>query len=201
MNKKLGYLSSLILALCVILFAVFMIFLPDAYSYLVCIFLSWAYVVLACCYFIYNHKSAAALAGVAFACMYAVIIDIVYFTQLTTVMHETASADVISALSYAFLGSWMFNLDLFGYGLMALSTLMIGLTLNVTTRKGKWLRNLLLIHGVFVISCTLIPMLNLFSKDMMGGDFIGVAVLVFWCAFFTPIALLSSHYFNRDGHI
>lgn len=47
----------------------------------------------------------------AFACLYGVFINLVYFTQLTTVANKTESTEVLKILSYQSLGSLMFNLD------------------------------------------------------------------------------------------
>jgi len=199
MNTKLGFWAAIILTICVILFAVFMVTVNDNFSYFICIILSWAYLILACCYFEKSEedKKIFALVGVAFAIVYVVIIDIVYFTQLTTISHGLASNDVLNVLSYAILGSWMFNLDLFGYGMLALSTLFISFSIKPENKGDKWLKYLMMVHGVFAISCVIMPMMNVFSSDMAGGDFIGTAVLIFWCAYFAPIGALSARYFKN----
>ncbi|WP_173472334.1 hypothetical protein [Eubacterium ruminantium] len=40
-------------------------------------------------------------------------------------------------------------------------------------RKNKWLRALMLIHGLFYFSCTFMPMTGMFAKMSSGGDGIG----------------------------
>lgn len=54
----------------------------------------------------------------------------------------------------------VFNLDLLGYGIMALSTSFIGLAINVQNKKDKVLKMLLLIHGIFFIGCLITPMMG-----------------------------------------
>lgn len=82
-----------------------------------------------------------------------------------------------------------FSFDLLGYALMALSTFFAGLTLDAQTASEKWLKALLLIHGVFFISCLSAPMLGIFTAG--GPAWIGVLVLEFWCVYFFPVGVLS----------
>jgi len=200
MNKKVGLISSALMTVMVILFALGMIIGKNSMSYFVCILLSWAYVLVVCSFAAYvrEDNKVLAYAAVAFACIYTVIIDIVYFTQLTTVANKTASTEVLNTLSYETLGSWMFNLDLFGYGIMAISTLLIGLTITPLNSKDKWLKTLLIIHGFFAIVCILLPMLNIFNSNMNGnGTIYGTVVLLFWCSYFVPIGILSALHFKN----
>ena len=87
-----------------------------------------------------------------------------------------------------------FSLDLLGYALMSLATFFVGLTVEPKDKPSKWLRALLMIHGVFFISCLIMPMLGVFQAD--SPAWIGVAVLEFWCAYFCPVAALALHYFH-----
>ena len=87
-----------------------------------------------------------------------------------------------------------FSLDLLGYALMSLATFFAGLTVEPKDKPSKWLRALLMIHGVFFISCLIMPMFGVFQAD--SPAWIGVAVLEFWCAYFCPVAALALHYFR-----
>lgn len=89
----------------------------------------------------------------------------------------------------------MFNYDLLGYGIMALATFFAGLTIKPQKKADRWLKNLLLIHGVFFISCLIVPMLGVFKAD--GPAWVGVAALEFWCLYFCPISVLSLLHFAR----
>lgn len=200
MNKQVGFKASIFMTAMVLLFAAGMIIGNDTLSYFVCLLLSWAFVIVVCSFAaeVSEDRKVYAYGAIAFACIYAVLIDIVYFTQLTTVAHQAASPEVLQVLSYEALGSWMFNLDLFGYGMMALSTFLIGLTITPQNGPMKWLKALLMIHGVFVISCVLFPILNVFNADMgTGGAIYGTIALLFWCAYFAPIGVLSAVYFKK----
>lgn len=136
----------------------------------------------------------------AFACLYGVFINLVYFTQLTTVANKTASTEVLKILSYQSLGSLMFNLDLFGYGMMAISTLLIGIAINPKNKSDKWLKALLMIHGIFAPGRVIMPMLNIFNSHMgASGDFIGIIVLLIWCIYFIPIGILSIVHFKKNN--
>lgn len=200
LNKKVGFRASIFMTAMVLLFALGMVIGINSVSYFVCMLLSWAFVIVVCSFAgnVSADRKVYAYGAIAFACIYAVLIDIVYFTQLTTVAYQAASPEVLKVLSYEVIGSWMFNLDLFGYGMMAISTLLIGLTIISKNRYIKWLKALLMVHGVFVISCVLFPMLNVFNADMTGGAIYGTIALLFWCAYFTPIGVLSAVYFKKQ---
>ena len=88
-----------------------------------------------------------------------------------------------------------FNYDLLGYALMALATFFAGLTVDVQTKPDKWLKALLLIHGIFFVSCFVMPMLGLFKAN--SPAWVGIAVLEFWCLYFCPISVLSALHFSR----
>jgi hypothetical protein len=143
------------------------------------------------------ERKAAGYAGLVFGILYGGFITAVYFIQLTTVYYKSASTDILDMLSYEALGSLMFNLDLLGYGLMALSTFFIGLSQYGLDKTDKILRKMLMIHGVFTIFCVLAPIFNIFNQQMgETGDTIRSIALLFWCLYFLPIALLLVQRFH-----
>ena len=93
-------------------------------------------------------------AAYGFAVLYAVLINIAYFTQLTLVHSKGLSEPLLQSFTYA-PGTWMFNLDLYGYGLLALSTFFLGFSIKPIGKAQKWLKGLLLAHGVFAPFCML----------------------------------------------
>lgn len=201
LNNKVGFMSSVFMTIMVVLFAVGMIIDNSSLSFFVCLLLSWAYILVTCSYATNTTKDRKVFAygSIAFAIIYALLVDIVYFTQLTTVAHQTASPEILSILSFQSLGSWMFNLDLLGYGMMSLSTFLLSITILPKSKTSKWLKLLLMIHGIFLISCVLMPMLDVFSKDMGAlGDKIGTMALLFWCIYFTPAGVLSALHFKKE---
>ena len=143
-----------------------------------------------------QDKKVFAYAGLSFACVYAVFINLVYFTQLTTVNQQAASKDVINALTYT-PGSWIFALDIFGYGMMAISTFFVGLTILPKYRTDKWLKSMLMLHGLFAIG-NIFPVFNMFNgtKDVDSVNNMGVIVLEGWSLFFIPIMMLAAKYFK-----
>ncbi len=202
MNRRLGVISSIAVAAASIGFAVSMLISDINLSYLTSIGISWSYVLMACALAseASPDKKAVALGGVAFAAIYAVFVDLVYFTQLTAVRFATEVPDVISAVTYT-PGSWFFALDLFGYGMMAVSTLLIGIAFTAKSRPEKWLRALLMLHGLFAPACLLMPALNLFqrSEQQESGLSGGVLALLFWCIYFTPLAILATVHFYKSS--
>jgi hypothetical protein len=173
----------------------------DYGAYALSMLLSWAYVALACSFSASapSDRSAAAQVGVAFAVLYAGFVTAVYFVQLTTVLHQTASPDNLGPLTYQNLGSVMFNLDLLGYGLMSISTVFVGLTIVGNGRASMWLRFLLIAHGIFAPMCLAIPILNVFgTMPKAAGDTTGIVVLLIWCAYFSPVGFLAVMHFSRS---
>ena len=115
-------------------------------------------------------------------------------------LQNGASADILAVLSYAQHGCLMFDLDLFGYGMMAASTFFIGVGMIATSKADRILRLLLMLHGVFAPACILLPIFNVFGS-MKGdsGDLVGVAVLLAWCVYFLPVAVLSFLHFRTQA--
>ena len=200
MNRKIGIASSIINLLAVLSFAACMLFGFDFGSYFCSMLIAFSFVIMMCCFLhlAVPERRTAGYAAVSFAAVYAAIILLVYFAQLTTVHAGGLTEQARDLLDFQRMGLF-FNFDLLGYALMALATFFAGLTICPKNRGDKWLRALLLIHGVFFISCLLLPMLGIFQADTPA--WIGVAVLEVWCAYFCPIAILSFLYFrNRKEH-
>lgn len=177
-------------------FAVSMLFDFDFGGYCSSMFIALSFVGMICAYTCLADPKcrAAGYASMAFAAGYATIILLVYFTQITTVRLRDLTPQVAEVLDYQQMGL-MFNYDMLGYALMALSTFFAGLTVRVRGKGDKWLKYLLLIHGVFFVSCLLVPMLGVFKPG--GPKWGGVAVLEFWCPYFCPSGILSRSYFRR----
>ena len=65
--------------------------------------------------------------------------------------------------------------------------------------KDKALKYLLLIHGIFFISCLIMPMTGIFAKsDGSSSSIGGVIALEIWCAYFLPIGILSYSHFKNN---
>ena len=197
MNKKIGIISSALVTLTTFFFAISMIIDNINLAYFVSIILSWAFVLLIGSYVVEANENQKAIAygALAFSVIYCTIIDIVYFTQLTTVRNGQLSEELLQILSYQHLGSLMFNLNLFGYGMMAIATFLIAFIINKDNRYNKVLKQLLFWHGIFAISCVLMPIFNVFNSNLEGGDLFGTMALLFWCVYFIPIGILSFLYF------
>lgn len=199
MNKKLGFYSAVLVGITTLLFAISMLIGNLSLAYFVCMILSWGYILLTCAFYTETRddRKSVALGGVAFGCLYGVLINVVYFTQLTTVANKTASENAIQVLSYQSLGSLFFNFDLFGYGMMALSTFLVGVSMVTKNKNDKWLKALLMIHGIFLISCIGMPILNIFKDSGDSSSFVGTIALLIWCIYFIPVAILSAVHFRK----
>lgn len=196
MNQKIGRYASAVNLLSVIGFALSMLAGSPYGSYLSSIFIAFSFVAMMCA-FAADALASAKAAGngaMAFGAMYALCNAVVYYIQLTTVRSQPLADPIDSLLNYNHFGL-VFNLDMLGYCLMAVATFFAGLTIRSRARADRWLKGLLMVHGIFSISCFILPMLQLFHDDMQGGEWIGTAVLLFWCVYFTPVSLLSIRYF------
>lgn len=194
----LGMFSSVTNLVAVIAFALSMLIGSNFGSYFSSLFIAFSFMPMMCAY-AYFSKEKTKLAGITaagFAAMYAICNSFVYFTQITTVRMDALTEQATKLLDFQNFGLF-FNYDMLGYCLMAISTFFSGLTIDPKTKADKWLKWLLLIHGIFAIFCLILPLLGLFSTDMNGGEWIGTAILVFWCAYFIPIGILSFLYFSK----
>lgn len=135
--------------------------------------------------------------GVVIAAIYAVLILLVYFAQTTSVRLENLNEQAIRILDFE-RGGLLFNYDLLGYGMMALSTFFIGLSISPNSKVDKWLKYLMIIHGVFFISCFIMPMTGMFASMANGeaGNG-GTIALLGWCAYFLPIGVLAYKHFQK----
>ncbi|WP_066498395.1 DUF4386 family protein [Abyssisolibacter fermentans] len=203
MNKKLGFYSAVLVGITTLIFAVSMLIGNLSLAYFVCMILSWGYILLTCAFYTetIDDRKSVALGGVAFGCLYGVLINVVYFTQLTTVANKTASENVIQVLSYQSLGSLFFSFDLFGYGMMALSTFLVGVSMIAKNKNDKWLKVLLIVHGTFLISCVGMPILNIFKDSSDSSSFAGTIALLIWCIYFIPVAILSAVHFRKEMNL
>lgn len=196
MNRKIGMYGSAINLLSVIVFAISMLLGFNEGSYFSSMFIAFSFVIMMCGYAFFSEKKCklSGYIGMMFAAMYAAIILLVYFAQLTTVRMGELTEQAETILDFQKMGL-MFNYDLLGYALMALATFFAGLTVNADLKKDKWLKYLLMLHGIFFVSCLIVPMLGLFKTD--SPKWIGVALLEIWCLYFCPISVLSFLHFSR----
>ena len=200
LNKIISKVGSSIVTVTVFLFALFlMINFPTGYFF-VCLILPIGFIMMTAG--IQNEcegdRKVAANIGLILAAVYSTFIMLVYFSQLTTVNNEQLNEQAAKFLEFNKYGL-IFNYDLLGYGLMALSTFFTGLSMKPKNKADKWLRALLMIHGVFYFSCTFMPITGMFAKMSSGGDGIGGRLaLVAWCIYFLPVGILSFlHFKNR----
>ena len=195
MNRMIGRWAALIHLATVILFALCMLLGFDTGSYTVCMVMALAYVTMtaAFCQGAAPERRAAGFAALGFAGVYAAIILLVYFAQVTTVTMQPLTEQASVLLDYSRSGLY-FYYDLLGYGVMALSTFFAGLTV----RRAPWLRRLLMLHGLFFLPCMLLPMLGVFPVTDGSVSVGGIIALECWCAFFVPVDVLAAGYLERE---
>ena len=174
LNKTIAKVGSGIVTVTVFLFALFLIINYSMGSFFVCLILPLGFIMMTAAFHneCENDRKVAANIGLVLSAVYCTFIMLVYFTQLTTVNNEQ---------------------------LTALSTFFTGLSMKAKNKTDKWLKALMMIHGVFYLSCTFMPITGMFLKMTSGGDGIGGRLaLVAWCVYFLPIGILSFlHYRKR----
>ncbi|HML69025.1 MAG TPA: hypothetical protein PKA81_11575 [Clostridia bacterium] len=199
MDIRIGKTGSAAVILGAVGFAVCMLTGPIALCYGSSIAIALGLMLMNGAFYRFSRPDAkaAAMCAVAFGAIYTFCNVMVYFVQLSTVRNMALTRVALQLLDYRTFGM-MFDLDMLGYCLMAFSTFFAGLTIRVRDKGDRALKILLLVHGVFAPMCFLMPILGLFSGDMQGAEWIGTAILEFWCAYFLPIGILSYRYFSRQ---
>ncbi len=198
LNQTLSKVGSAIVTVTVFLFAFFLIIDFSMGSYFVCLILPIGFIMMTAG--LHNEceadRKVAANVGLILAAVYGTFIMLVYFAQLTTVNNEQLNEQAANLLVFNKHGL-IFNYDLLGYGVMALSTFFTGLSMKPKNRTDKWLRALLMIHGVFYFSCTFMPITGMFARMSSGSNGIGGRLaLVVWCIYFLPVGILSFLHFG-----
>lgn len=102
MNEKIARLGSLIVSVTVVIFAVCMLIGFTFGSFFICTILPVGFIMMTSGF--YNEsessKKVAAMNGLIFAAVYAVLIVIVYFAQTTTVRLETLTPQAAQLLDF-----------------------------------------------------------------------------------------------------
>ena len=200
LNRTVPRIGAAVVAVTVFLFALCLIIDFTFGSYLVCMFLPIGYIMMAAGFHqeSADDRKAVSMIGMVFSAVYAVLILLVYFAQTTSVHLGTLSEDALRILDFK-RGGLIFNYDLLGYGMMALSTFFIGLSFQAGNKEEKWLRYLMMIHGIFFVGCFIMPMTGVIT-GMANGETShgGVIALVCWCAYFLPIGILAYRHFGRQ---
>ena len=199
MNKLIPKTGAAIVTITVFLFAVCLIADYSFGSYFVCMFLPIGYIMMAAGFHYESceEQRVGATIGLIFSAIYAVLIFLVYFAQTTSVRLDDLGEQAMRILDFK-RGGLLFNYDLLGYGMMALSTFFIGLSIKASSRMDKWLKCFMMIHGVFFVGCLIMPMTGVFSSMSSGETNIaGVVALIIWCVYFLPIGVLAYKHFGK----
>lgn len=200
MDKIIPKAGAAITVVTVFLFAVFLAVDFSFGSYFVCMLLPIGYIMMAAGF---HHESCdkrrvSSNISMIFSAIYAVLIFLVYFAQVTSVRLEDLNEQAVSILNYQ-RGGLFFNYDLLGYGMMALSTFFIGLSIKAECKADKWLKFLMLLHGIFFISCFIMPMTGVFTSMASGEESSGGTItLLIWCVYFIPIGALAYRHFGKS---
>lgn len=99
-------------------------------------------------YYASNNKKIWSHIGLVFAVIYAVLVSIVYFVVLTVVTpyKMRGETEQITVLAFEF-GTFLYAIDVLGYGFMSLATLFAAPVFNGTNLE-RWIRWTLLVNGL-----------------------------------------------------
>ena len=200
MNRKIGMIGSLVNTFTVVCFAIFLLIGFKIGYFFICIFLSISFMCMMAAFDVEceNDRKVAGRTSLVLSGIYATLIMIVYFTQCTTVSNENLGQEIAGIIDFSYMG-WIFNLDLLGYGIMALSTFFAGLSINAENKKDKALKIMLMLHGLFFPGCIIMPMTGVFAGSHGSSSIGGTIALEIWCLFFLPIGILSYMHFTTHS--
>lgn len=199
MNSTVAKSGSAITAVSVLGFAMCMLIGFDFGYYLAGLFIAFGFVMMIAGFHAESGKEhqVAANTALAFSGVYAVLILLVYYAQNTAVRLDPLGEEALSIIDFKRFGLF-FSYDQLGYAVMSLATFFIGLTIDAKSRADKWLKGLLMVHGVFFIVSFIVPMLGVFRPETDGAAWIGTLILEAWCIYFLPICILSYFHFAKE---
>jgi hypothetical protein len=153
---------------------------------------------------IYEHAEASrriwGLLGLAFAAVYAVLVGITYYLQLTVVGADGAGLSVEASRLLAFApGSATFAIDMLGYAFMTLATL-VAAPVFAGSGPERVIRRWFIVHGLLVVPTVLAPMLMGAPSGAGESGGVGNLILVGWVLVFVPMAVLVALHFRRRLH-
>lgn len=199
MNVMIPKIGAAIVTITVFLFAVFLITDFSGGQYFVCSLLPLGYIIMSAGF---QHecdedRRVSANIGMVFAAVYSVLVLLVYFSQLAFVRFGSLTEQAERVLLFS-PGSLMFGYDLLGYGMMSLSTFFTGLSMKPRNKPDKWLKCLMMIHGVFFLGCFIMPIAGVFQTASESDSAGGKIALLFWCVYFLPIGILAFGHFGKE---
>ena len=205
-TSLLGFIASVTAAVLVFVFAVLLVVairFPEAnlFSYWVCLVLAPVFVVMTACV----HSTAPAgkktwsQIGLAFAVIYAVFCTLTYYIQWVFVRPNQLILPIELVKLLSFMpGTFLFAVDMLGYGFLCLSTLFTAGVFE--ERENRALRVFYIANGVLFLPTLIFPGLG-FAQDTgtanNPANVFGSFVLLFWCFLFTPLAVLTAGYFRK----
>ena len=204
---RVGQYASILVAVETILFAVSLVIglavrtslFGPMMGYAVCTLLAASIVTMMAGFYLCSEGSRkiAGLLALLASVLYAPFCMGNYYVQLAVVASNPLHhpPEVLKLITFV-PGSMTFALDMFGYTFLCLSTLAAAFALK--DPRDKVLKALCLIHGAVAIPTVAAPIMSaVFQSNSGAANDTGSYVLLFWCALFTPIAILFFRAFSR----
>lgn len=196
--KQLGFYSAVLVAVLTALFGLTLALgLPLMLSFLICLLLAPAFVAMMVSlhYQAPPAKQVWSHLGVCFAVLYAAMITLTYYVQLTAV--RLGGSDGALAQFVYKPGTVWFAVDMLGYAFMTLATWFAAPVFTGGNRLSVWLKRFYILHGVMVVPTLIAPALMGPSVGE-SADTAGTYALLGWVAIFIPLAVMTARHFRRD---
>ncbi len=203
--KLVGLISSFIAMIMTIIFAFALVLgfwypvISGIISFIVCFILALAFLIMIICIdtITPEYKQLWSRIGIAFASIYVVFITLTYYTQLALIFNPpSVSSDILNLLDYQEPNSWIFKINMLGYGFMTLSTLFTAFVFGKSIME-KWLKRIFIFHGIFFVPTIIFPLLPL-KTSVEESALFGSLALILWCVIFIPLAGFVTRYFRVE---
>lgn len=201
-TQRLGFWSASLVTFWVVVFGLLLlggIFgrFAKTPSFAVCLFLAPSFVAMMVsinCHDDHENKRVWAKLGVSFASIYAVLVSMTYYLQLTAVRTAPDGGPFAFAP-----GTALFAVDMLGYAFMCLSTLCVAPVFANGDRLSTGIRRLCIVNGLLAVPTLVAPaFMSGAATPSAANSATGDLALLSWCVVFAPFAFMVAKYFWRQ---
>ena len=194
MNKKIGMCSSLITLFSTLFYCLILLFstlfdnnILNRGIYFLSFIIGFGFIFMIYSYCVYmkHEDKIFGLVSLVISIMHCIL-----FCLINHIQYFELTVDTIYRKSF-------FNIQMFGYVLMSMSTIFIGLTLPKKNKTDSLLKNLLIAHSVFGLYFIVVLFGMLFNiNDFFNNNTI-LIIQCFWCLYLSIISILSFIHFKN----
>ena len=194
MRKKLGMYSSFITFISVVVYAIILLLIRlfnfdtivNKGIYFTSFFIGFGTLCMVYSYFSFM-KNEDKLSGII-----ALIISIIHSILFIVLHHRLYFKMHIDAIYFEL----FINMRIFGYVLLSVATMFIGLTLKTNNKREKVLKFLMSLHFVFGLCFLILLFEMLLNVRLIQYNDYGL-IIKFWCLYYSVICFLSFIHFKK----